>query len=87
MGPIWGRQDPGGPHVGPMDIAFRDVLHIPEASNDTACDIGTRRCPTSLQYDMRGETPKAPIRNNIPRVHNACDTFHQGTEIVQTIPL
>ena len=18
MGPIWGRQDPGGPHVGPM---------------------------------------------------------------------
>ena len=21
MGPIWGRQDPGGPHVGPMNIA------------------------------------------------------------------
>ena len=19
MGPIWGRQDPGGPHVGPMN--------------------------------------------------------------------
>ena len=22
MGPIWGRQDPGGPHVGPMNPAF-----------------------------------------------------------------
>ena len=22
MGPIWGRQDPGGPHVGPMDFAL-----------------------------------------------------------------
>ena len=21
MGPIWGRQDPGGPHVGPIDFA------------------------------------------------------------------
>ena len=24
MGPIWGRQDPGGPHVGPMDFASWD---------------------------------------------------------------
>ena len=22
MGPFWGRQDPGGPHVGPMNLAF-----------------------------------------------------------------
>ena len=21
-GPIWGRQDPGGPHVGPMNFAI-----------------------------------------------------------------
>ena len=26
MGPIWGRQDPGGPHVGPMNFAIKDVL-------------------------------------------------------------
>ena len=26
MGPIWGRQDPGGPHVGPMKIGQpRDI--------------------------------------------------------------
>ena len=23
MGPIWGRQDPGGPHVGAMNLAVR----------------------------------------------------------------
>ena len=26
MGPIWGRQDPGGPHVGPMNFAIWDVI-------------------------------------------------------------
>ena len=26
MGPIWGRQDPGGPHVGPMNFAIRVYL-------------------------------------------------------------
>ena len=25
MGPIWGRQDPGGPHVGPMNFAIWDA--------------------------------------------------------------
>ena len=27
MGPIWGRQDPGGPHVGPMNLAIWDILN------------------------------------------------------------
>ena len=22
LGPIWGRQDPGGPHVGPMNFVI-----------------------------------------------------------------
>ena len=26
MGPIWGRQDPGGPHVGPMNFAIWGVI-------------------------------------------------------------
>ena len=25
MGPTWGRQDPGGPHVGPMNVAIKGV--------------------------------------------------------------
>ena len=27
MGPTWGRQDPGGPHVGPMNFAIWGVSH------------------------------------------------------------
>ena len=26
MEPIWGRQDPGGPHVGPMNLAIWEDL-------------------------------------------------------------
>ena len=26
MGPIWGRQDPGGPHVGPMNFAISETI-------------------------------------------------------------
>ena len=27
MGPICGRQDPGGPHVGPMNLAIWDTVY------------------------------------------------------------
>ena len=26
MGPIWGRQGPGGPHVGPMNFDVWDIM-------------------------------------------------------------
>ena len=26
MGPTWGRQDPGGPHVDPMNFAIRGYI-------------------------------------------------------------
>ena len=26
MGPTWGRQDPGGPHVGPMNLAILVIM-------------------------------------------------------------
>ena len=28
MGPIWGRQDPGGPHVGPMNFAIWEGITL-----------------------------------------------------------
>ena len=28
MGPIWGRQDQGGPHVGPMNFAIWDAKRL-----------------------------------------------------------
>ena len=27
IGPTWGRHDPGGLHVGPMNLAIRDFSH------------------------------------------------------------
>ena len=28
MGPIYGREDPGGPHVGPMNFAIWAAFHL-----------------------------------------------------------
>ena len=28
MGSIWGRQDPGGPHVGPMNFAIWEGFRV-----------------------------------------------------------
>ena len=43
MGPIWGRQDPGGPHVGPMNFAIWDALcqgpHLLSAINKTCIEF------------------------------------------------
>ena len=45
MGPIWGRQDPGGPHVGPNEPCYLGT-DVPFLSQVTATHlkIGTCRC-------------------------------------------
>ena len=37
MGPIWGWQDPDGPHVGPMNIAIWVVLSHVWSTRDKSC--------------------------------------------------
>ena len=39
MGPTWGHQDPGGPHVGPMEIANWDRWHPPGNDNALSCGV------------------------------------------------
>ena len=34
MGPIWGRQDPGGLHVGPMNFAIQGHMYVVSALLD-----------------------------------------------------
>ena len=37
-GPIWGRQDPGGPHVGPMNFAIWDIgIYASSSLNELNC--------------------------------------------------
>ena len=35
IGSTWGRQDPDGPHVGPMNLAIRDTTALRERSSTT----------------------------------------------------
>ena len=46
MGPIWGRQDPGGPHVGPMNFGIcvcTGFVSITDILQD--CRTNTREIP------------------------------------------
>ena len=54
MGPIWGRQDPGGPHVGPMNFAIWDgaVLY-----ND---DCAMKLCSCSVKLIKTSPFSKVP---------------------------
>ena len=38
MGPIWGRQEPGGPHVGPMNFTIWVITWIRLASTFLSCN-------------------------------------------------
>ena len=42
MGPIWGRQDPGGPHVGPMNFAIWVNTNV-KAVDDTRFPLWRKR--------------------------------------------
>ena len=47
MGPIWGRQDPGGPHVGPMNFA----MWVSNNSTTATPHIKCRHCNIPMVYD------------------------------------
>ena len=52
MGPIWGRQDPGGPHVGPMNLAIRNFC--PQAAIWSIVSVsGMKESWPPLQYPIR----------------------------------
>ena len=39
MGPTWGRQDPSGPHIGPMNLAIRVFFQNIHNGHRTACGL------------------------------------------------
>ena len=53
MGPIWGRQDPGGPHVGPMNLAIWDVADAYVFAFTLKHVLNERHCyhPSSNTYE------------------------------------
>ena len=58
MGPIWGRQDPGGPHVGPMNFAIGEDLQPIVATSVVKCDhFNTQSCGFDTFPDFRIRRP------------------------------
>ena len=57
-GPIWGRQDPGGPHVGPMNLAIWGVLlasiHWDTAGQNRSEQIGHSIADKNVMYIFLG---------------------------------
>ena len=56
MGPIWGRQDPGGPHVGPMNLTISV-----SASCGILWDAITCQCP--IYMVLLAKSPYVAGRN------------------------
>ena len=65
MGPTWGRQDPGGPRVGPMNFAIwgciktrriptisfdQSLRYIPQVHKEVAHRCYLKRKPVELRY-------------------------------------
>ena len=51
MGPIWGRQDPGGSHVGPMNFAIWDAhmgFYYPSVALQNYVRASVRFCIMSV---------------------------------------
>ena len=70
MGPIWGRQDPGAPHVGPMNFAIWDCHSYEEKKScplKTLFDVGTRCSGPSviIQFIIFYFHPKASCHYTI----------------------
>ena len=40
MGPVWGRQDPGGPHVDPMNVAIWGIEYGINKTSHSSVNIG-----------------------------------------------
>ena len=55
MGPIWGRQDPGGPHVGPTNFAIWE--YFPRCSRHLAkwskSQAEMQRCHAAGRHDWQ----------------------------------
>ena len=70
MGPIWGRQDPGGPHVGPMNFAIGMLCYT---YNLLAGTILCMRPANKRQHYIVTHMLDAYIKWSL--IHGIMDTF------------
>ena len=82
MGPIWGRQDPGGPHVGPMNFAIWGSVIM--ASQITGVMIVySTICSGADQRKHQSSASLAFVREIDQSLVNS---LHKGTVMWKMIP-
>ena len=67
MGPIWGRQDPGGPHVGPMNLAIWAAIKSLWPHGVRYFEYGFRYWPAPWQHQAITWT-----NVDMPSVNSSC---------------
>ena len=89
MGPIWGRRDPDGPHVGPMNFAiwdgFRWIIQKPLIRSITR--IYTTDHWFIVLISFHATNPPAPFPKRL--YHEIQDDFiyNKGRHRVSTLPV
>ena len=78
MGPTWGRQDPGGPHVGPMSLLA--IWAVKEIFFWTAIDVK----PTPTQHHMMTSSNGNIFRVTGPLWGESTGGFHSQRPVARS---
>ena len=66
MGPNWGRQDPGGPHVELMNFAIREGIAMPsENVHILACRVTVCVYPLSPSLQIKFKIANISVTNDV----------------------
>ena len=78
MGPTWGRQDPGGPHVGHVNLAIWDFITFQFSSR---CSIHERpTCTYTLLCNYEESNVKIIMYSY--SLHNAVVRYKKENELI-----
>ena len=87
MGPIWGRQDPGGPHVGPMNFDIWVITSQFFSKVGTTLPMITRgKYGAYNQSKDTNPINTIMIRHYDPIIRHHTPSFHRDTTVTQRWP-
>ena len=82
MGPIWGRQVPGGPHVGPMHFAIWEVMLYREAGIESVPHTSPPQYETLRPFMVIYGVIYVWITTRINSKSNPCDVVFDRYKLV-----
>ena len=81
MGPIWGRQDPGGPHVGPMNFAIWVCLKLRLLECVSSHYVEMRVIETRISINQTGAIYWDVRHKQIILLYNVCPPIHRSINL------